>query len=158
MLASEIWAQINTNVRNFGSLKEQEAIYFINWAIDDVNEFLAASKAPETSVDLNVSDGMTVPENFLKFCGIFPVHTTGIGTTRVFKHDITNKPLIPIRYFAKYPRVNAMSDTVQFDAGISSIVILLASIYAINRAEGDTANDLAILQDRLSKAKVARGL
>jgi hypothetical protein len=158
MLASEIWAQINSNVRNFGALKEAEALYFMNWSVDYLNEFLIEIKDPQMSVDLSVTDGMTVPANYSKTAGTFPVHITNSGATRIFKHDVTNKPTIPIRYFARRERINAMSDTWPFDDSLSSVVMALASVYAINRAEGDTTNDMVILKDRLDRVKAASGI
>ena len=158
MLASELWAQINANVRNFGALKEQEAIYFINWAIDYLNEFLVEIKDPQMSVDLDVTPNMAVPANLSKTAGTFPVHITNSESGRIFKHDVTNKASIPIRYFAKRNRLTAMSDEWPFEDDLSSVVMILASIYAINRAEGDTSNDERLLADRLARLKAARGL
>jgi hypothetical protein len=154
MLASEIWAKTNTLVRNFGSLKEQEGLEMINYAIGYMNDFLIGIGDKGMTKTLAVATGQLVPYDWSGKCaGQFPV-TDEAGTFTVTKPFSSTST---IKYFARKPMINSMSDTIQFDDHTAIILPLIASICAINRAEGDTTNDERILQNRLEQLKAARG-
>jgi hypothetical protein len=152
MLISELWAQINTEVRNFGALKETEAITFINQAIDYCNDFLIAAKDPTLCKDISITTGMAKPSDWGKSAGTFPFHFNG----DTFVADISPGP-VKARYFARKPRITAMTDTWPFTDDIASLAVKWAATYAINRAEGDTANDERIIAARENKSAAARG-
>lgn len=153
MLISEIWAQINTEVRNFGALKEAEAITFINQAIDYCNDFLIAAKDPTMCKDISIMTNDNKPSDWGKFAGTFPVHFNADK----FVLDISPGP-VKARYFARKPRIVAMTDTWPFSDDVASLAVKWAAMYAINRAEADTTNDERLTAAREAKTAVARGV
>lgn len=150
---SELWSQLNIECRNFGAPKENEALVFLNQAIDQVNAFLIRIKDPTLAKDINITTGMAKPDDWGEACGTFPFHFNADK----FVADIT-PGTVKARYFARRPRITSMSDTFPFDDSLASLAVKWAAIYAINRAEGDTANDIAILTNRIKDEEAARGI
>lgn len=153
MLASELWAQLNIETRNFGAPKEAEAIVFLNQAIDYCNDYLIRIKDSTMCKDITITTGMTRPDDWGELAGTFPLHFNGNS----FVIDISPGP-VKARYFARKPRITTMTDTWPFDDSIASIAVKWAAIYAINRAEGTTADDQSILNARLTQTEAARGI
>lgn len=127
-----------------------ELMNYINTAIKLVSTYLIGNKDPEMIVDITISDGTSVPSNFMSFVGIYPVYISG----SVFKLYNTASP-VSARYFATKADITDMANTIPFKDALLPIVTRLAAMQALNRNEFDITQDTKILDELMSSYKAA---
>lgn len=138
------------NDRDEVGLSNEEILAYFNEAIQFIAQYLAGINSPILLQDMTISSasGVTLPENFIKMAGIFPVKVTGrtakpIGT-----------PPVTIRMFVGFGRADMNEDVPIANEALIRVAIRLAAIYANNQQELDVTQDKVLLAD-LQNAIVA---
>lgn len=126
-------------------MTDDELVNCLNEAIQYVASYLVGQNSPVMVDDVVVSsEEITLPENFVKTAGVFPVKITG---NKLKWLDYEEGESVKIRYFYTCPAVTA-NDKMPFphDA-LNQITIKLAAIYCGNQLESDVAQDKALLDE-----------
>lgn len=133
-------------------MTDDELINCLNEALQYVSAFLIGRNCPVVVKDIEVSDEeTTLPENFVKTAGIFPVKITG-NTMKWLEYEEPDegseeKPFIKIRYFATCPAVTINDEMPFAHDGLNQITIKLAAIYCGNQLESEISQDKALLDE-----------
>ena len=155
MNVSEALIEIRNKIndRDEVGLANEEILAYFNEAIQYISQFLAAVNSPVLLQDLTISSaaGVTLPENYIKMAGIFPVKVTGrtakpIGT-----------PPITIRIFVGFGRADMNEDVPLANEALVRVAIRLAAVYANNQQELDITQDKALLSDLQNAILLAVG-
>ena len=130
-----------------GNLEEpegtQELENYLNRAVDEYSKRQAGLKDVRLVKETNLSDGASLPADYIAFCGAMPVRVIG----NKIKFYISGVRPIAVRYFARLPYVTDYGDTVQlpYETDQSTAITALAAIYALNKHEANVSQDLMLL-------------
>lgn len=140
------------NDRDAIGLDDEELLSYLNEAVQFVCTYLAGANSPLlVCEDIIESTPYTLPSNFVKFAGYFPVKMTG-RTLDVFD----NLPL-KIRYFCTYENLE-MSSEMPFDNdSLNQVAIKLAGIYANAQQQFDITQDKGLLDEIVKGIAAAVG-
>ena len=99
-------------------------------------------------------DGDTLPDNFMRPAGTYPIRRTGYTVSFL---DDTDTEEMRFRYFATKDNLEDSSGSLPFihDA-VNESVLRLAIILALNENEFDCTQDSALLND--FKSAIAQGM
>lgn len=157
-------ADLVERVRQYISDKEAaafenvELVGYLNDAIGWLSVQLIAVKDPEMMKEIVVDeDGIPVPGDFQKACGVFPVEVTGsrlrvmrgIGAVS-FQYFATKSP---IRYVAESNYFEPMYSP--FKEVYDTILIQKTAILALNQNEFDVSQDERLLAQSLASVGVS---
>lgn len=124
---------------------EYHATMRINQGIDLVCALLAGFASPLVLREDNFAEGDSLPHNFLRTAGEYPIERTGNTI-----HILTGKKTIPVRYFISYEHLDYkdLDSEMPFphDA-LNDFVIRTAVKLALNRNEADISQDQSILSE-----------
>ena len=135
-----------------GEYNDEQCIEFINTAVQQISSLLIAANYPPLIKEMLVRNGDSIPKNFMKACGTYPIRMTS-GKAELLD-DVDS---IKFRYFATPDVIEDQADDLPFDhAGINDVVVKVATILALNENEYDVGQDKAIL-DALQQA-IAGGM
>ena len=129
-----------------GNLEEpegtQELLNYLDRAIDEYSKLQAANGDLRLIKRITVTNGMSVPGDFISFCGVVPLTVEG-KTINFYGGTLS----LPVRYFARLPYITSYADTVQlpYDQDQNIKIAALAAIYALNKHEYDISQDLTLL-------------
>lgn len=127
-------------------------IDFLNSAIYQVGSMLIAGNYPPFVKQIMVSAGDSVPRNYMKSCGTYPIRMTD-GAVEFIDNNTTGQ--IRFRYFALPSNVQFESDKLPFDnEAVNEIAVKVAILIALNENEYDLTQDKVIV-DMLQQAVVA---
>ena len=120
----------------------QELQNYLNRAVNEYSKRQAASKDVRLMKEADVTDGSTLPEDYISFCGGMPVKVLG----RTVKFYIPAQS-ISVRYFARLPYVNSVGDgeELPYEEDQAIAICALAAIYALNKHEYDISRHLLLL-------------
>ena len=141
-----------TNDRDEVGLSNEELMAYFNEAIQFISQYLAGINSPVLLQDFTISTATaTLPDNFIKLAGIFPVKITGnivkpLGTTPT-----------TIRIFAGFERADMNEEVPIKNEALIRVAIRLASIYAQNQHELDVTQDKGLLVDLQNAIAAAVG-
>lgn len=125
-----------------GEYSNARCIEFINTAIQQVGGFLIAASWPSLIKEVVVSDGDTLPENFMKAAGNYPLRMTD-GSVKIIDTDFER---IRFRYFATPKNVGSETDQLPFNhEGVNEVIVKTAIILALNENEYDVSQDNSIV-------------
>lgn len=133
-------------------MTDDELINCLNEAIQYVSAFLIGRNSAIMVKDMEISDEeTTLPENFVKTAGIFPVKITG-NKMRWLEYEepeeeSEEKPFIKVRYFATCPAITINDDMPFAHDALNQTTIKLAAIYCGNQLESDIGQDKALLDE-----------
>lgn len=137
---SEIRKRIND--RDEVGLDTEEILSYFNEAIQYISQYLASVNSPVLLQDVTISNSTdTLPDNFIKLAGIFPVKITG-HTIRVL-----GTPPVTVRMYVGIDKVGANDEVPLTNEALIRVAIRLAAIYANNQQELDITQDKALLAD-----------
>jgi hypothetical protein len=145
--------QLNVKVRNFGRVKEVDGVCFFNDAISFLNDFLISINDQTMLKRLTVCDGVPLPSDWSG--KVDDEYGFSISDGKFVVKSMF-RPVVKINYYAKKPIVT-LTDEFPFDDSLISVAVLIASIYVINRAEGNTSIDQSLLDQRLEYLRRVRG-
>jgi len=129
-----------------GNLEEpegtQELLNYLDRAVDEYSKRQAASLDLRLIKRINIVDNMSVPDDFLAFCGEIPAAVEG-GRINLY----VNIENIPVRYFARLPYVTSFgeNDALPYERDQYITLTALAAIYALNKHEYNVSQDLMLL-------------
>ena len=120
----------------------QELINYLDRAVDTYSKRQASAGDIRFMKRATITNGGTLPSDFIMFCGVVPV-TVEAGTTNFFGSTGT----MPIRYFARLPYVSSYgeNDALPYEHEYEVVLAALAAIYALNKHEFEVSQDLALL-------------
>ena len=147
MNVSEALADIRFKIHDTDVIEmtDEELLICLNEAIQYVASYLIAANSPAIVADMVVTaEETTLPANFVKTAGVFPVKVT--GNTMLWL-DYEEGQTMKVRYFASCTPVGE-TDAMPFDHdALNQITIRLAAIYAGNQLEAEIAQDKALLDE-----------
>ena len=129
-----------------GNLEEpegtQELLNYLDRAVDTYSRIQVAYGDLRLVKKITATNGMSVPSDFLAFCGIVPLTVEG----KVINLYSGTSSIIA-RYYSRLPYVTSYSETAQlpYDQDQYIAIAALAAIYALNKHEYDVSQDLSLL-------------
>lgn len=129
-----------------GNLEEpegtQELINYLDRAVDVYSQRQASAGDIRFMKQATITEGGSLPNDFMMFCGVVPVTVDG-GTTKFYGSTGT----MPIRYFARLPYVSSYGeeDALPYDHEYEIVLAALAAIYALNKHEYNVSQHLTLL-------------
>lgn len=120
----------------------QELLNYLDRAVEDYSRRMMEANNVDIVKTFTLTNGETLPEDFLGICGAVPVTITDNKIN--FYGDETN---ITARYFARLPYVSSFSSDVSlpYKQNHAMSIIALAAIYALNKHEFNVSQDLMLL-------------
>ena len=119
-----------------------ECIQYLNTAIQQVASLLISAKWPILVKETQISDGDSIPHNYLNACGTYPLKMTD---GKAYITDDTFQS-VNFRYFATPDLLEAESDDMPFEHdAINDIIIKSAVLLALNHNEYDISQDTNIV-------------
>lgn len=129
-----------------GNLEEpegtQELLNYLDRAVDEYSRKQYAAGDLSLVKSLTVTNGLSVPDDFLGFAGEVPVKVKNKTMSWAFSEYSGE-----INYFARLPYVSSYSETaaLPYDNDQCIKITALAAIYALNKHEYNVSQDLALL-------------
>lgn len=129
-----------------GNLEEpegtQELLNYLDRAVDEYSKRQVAKRDVRLQKTMTVSNGRSLPNDFLEFCGAVPLNIDG-GTITYYGEAST----LPVRYFARLPYVSSYGEnsSLPYKPDQEIGIAALAAIYALNKHEFNVSQDLMLL-------------
>lgn len=129
-----------------GNLEEpegtQELLNYLDRAVDEYSKRQVANGDLRLVKRVPVTNGMSLPDDFISFCGVVPLTVEG----KTISFYGVSSPL-PVRYFSRLQYVTNYSETAQlpYEQDQYMTIAALAAIYALNKHEYDVSQDLTLL-------------
>lgn len=129
-----------------GNLEEpegtQELKNYLDRAVEEYSKRQADKGDMRQLKTMTVSNGATLPNDYLVMCGAVPVNIT--GKTITFYGD---EDMMPVRYFARLPYVSSYADSANlpYEHDQEMSICALAAIYALNKHEYVISQHLMLL-------------
>lgn len=135
-----------TRIKNSGhdisdEYTSERCIEFLNTAIQQVSSLLIAAQYPALVKELMVHDGETLPANYMKACGTYPLMLTD-NKVKI----VDDSESVRFRYWATPELLTERSSELPYkhDA-INEVIVKLAVMLALNENEYDIAQDSGLL-------------
>ena len=91
--------------------------------------------------EITVHDGDSLPENFMKAAGTYPLRMTD-GAVKIIDDSF---PAVRFRYFATPKSIETENDVLPFNHdGINDVIVKAAVILALNENEYDVSQDTSL--------------
>lgn len=153
MLVSDFLTLVRARIRDNYSLEypDVELIGYINDAISYWSSCSITNKDKLSVKILTVNPSVSVPSDFAKFAGTYPVY---ILNKVIYSTDNDN---VSCKYYAFDNHISASSDILNYDSATISVLLQLTCIYALNRNQFDVTTDTSLLKslsDVVASAKV----
>ena len=129
-----------------GNLEEpegtQELLNYLDRAVDEYSKQQAAAKNVKFIKRMTVSNGASLPDDFIDFCGAVPINIE--GSIMNYYGEVST---LPVRYFARLPYVTSYGENVSlpYNHDDEMKIAALAAIYALNKQEFNVSQDVALL-------------
>ena len=129
-----------------GNLEEpegtQELLNYLDRAVDEYSKRQVAKRDVRLQKTMTISNGSSLPNDFLEFCGAVPLNING-GTITYYGEAST----LPVRYFARLPYVSSYGEnsSLPYKHDQEIAITALAAIYALNKHEFNVSQDLMLL-------------
>jgi len=144
MLVSEALTEIRNKINDRDSvgLDDSELLSYLNEAVQYVSAALIQYESTDMVVEQDVATStFTVPANFAKFCGYYPIKRTGLTVT------LLDEPPLKVRYFVSADILED-NDTMPFNhIALNQFAIKLACVYANAQQKLDVSTDKALAQE-----------
>lgn len=154
MKVSEAMEQFRRIVHDISDeYDDYQIIMRLNSAAQLAGSLLAQINSPIGLREATFRDGDTLPGNFLRTAGAYPVKRT--GQTVQFLEDVEE---MAIRYYVTPQRIEKGADDMPFvhDA-LNDFVVRTACKYALNRNEFDISQDQGLMQELQTALAAAMG-
>lgn len=120
----------------------EECIVYLNIAIQQVASMLADGKYRPMCKELTLHDGESLPKNFMRAAGTYPIRITD-GVVTFLEGDTE----IRFRYFSTPELLTTNSSTMPYtNDAINQAIVRGAIILALNENEYDLSQDTALWQ------------
>lgn len=155
VIVSEALIEIRNKIndRDEVGLSNEELLAYFNEAIEFISQYLAAANTPVLLHDTTITTATaTLPDNFIKLAGIFPVTITGNTIA------LLDTPPQTIRYYAGFGRADMNEEVPLVNEALVRVAIRLAAIYANNQQALDVTQDKSLLNDLQNAIMAAVGV
>jgi len=126
-------------------MTDDELVNCLNEAIQYVAAFLIGKNSPSIVSDMEITEEeTTLPENFVKTAGVYPIKVTG-NTMKWLEYE--EDASMKLRYFASCPAVTINDEMPFHHDALNQVTIKLAAIYCGNQLEGEVSQDKALLDE-----------
>lgn len=160
MLVKAIIQDIRNRINDkegVGDFDDDEIVSYINQAINCVGLYFVASGNPIAIKDVVIRNGDTLPNDYIKACGILPIKITG-KTIKFLDASVKDYTM---KYFYKAPNITGAEneempydDAVTNNVIVTSAVILLMNQQRLNVSQDQSLN--SSLMDIIESAYSAR--
>lgn len=145
MLVSDAITDIRNKIDDTaadGDFSDSELISFLNEAITYISSYLITASNPLATKKTTVTaEALTVPSDFVKMAGTFPLRIVG----NAFEFIDSTTTSVTIKYFANVPSVSKTTDSMPLSNGTFNIVaIRIAVNLALNQMKYNITQDQAI--------------
>jgi hypothetical protein len=121
---------------------DDDCLSFLNGAMQQVSSLLIGAKWPALAKEMLVHEGDTLPTNYMKPCGTYPLRMTD-GEV----HITDGSESVRFRYFATPPTIEDVTGDMPYNhTAINDIIVRTAVMLALNQNEYDISQDTAIIQ------------
>ena len=147
MNVSEALDKIRTKIHDDDTIAmtDEELLTCLNEAIQYVASYLVGAKSPVMAHDMViVAEETTLPQNFVKPAGVYPVKITG-NTLKWLDYEAGQT--MKLRYFSTPTPATAEGTMPFVHDALLQITIKLAAIYAGNELEAEISQDKALLDE-----------
>ena len=121
----------------------QELLNYLDRAVDEYSKRQAANGDLRLVENMTIKKDISLPNNFLSFCGVVPFYIEG----KIIKSYEKNTASLPVRYFARLPYVTDFNETedLPYEHDQYMSIAALAAIHALNKHEFNVSQDLMLL-------------
>lgn len=157
MLVTEAITEIRNKIndRDMVGLDDAELLSYLNEAMQLISVYMVGMDSPDLIEEQVIEEEtFTIPKNFDKFCGYYPIKRT--GTTA----QLLDEPPLRVRYFISYPIVDMEEESeMPFNHAIlNQLAIKIACTYAQNQEHEEISQDKAIIAEIQQAIAVAMGV
>jgi hypothetical protein len=119
----------------------ERCIEFLNTAIQQVSSLLISAQYPALVKEIMVHNGESLPTNYMKACGTYPLRMTNNKVTIV-----DDSESVRFRYWSTPELIDENSRELPYthDA-INEVIVRLAAMLALNENEYDIGQDSNLL-------------
>lgn len=129
----------------------ERCLEFLNTALQQISSLLIAAQYPAMVKEMSVRDGDSLPQNYMKAAGSYPIRMTD-GKAAI----VDGSEVVRFRYWATPDLLTTETKELPYphDA-INDLVVKAATILALNENEYEVSQDsnmLTALQSAISSA------
>ena len=156
MLVSAFLTKLRLRIRDEYKVEytDDELIGYLNDALAYWDSTRIVSADPLRLKSLTVNPNATVPTDFAKWAGTYPVY---IQNGNVYS---ASGDSVACKYYAYSTSFASTSDNINLPNPEISILLQLSTIYALNKNQFDVSTDTSLakaLQDVVAQSKVRNG-
>ncbi len=119
----------------------ERCIEFLNSAIQQVSALLIAAQYPALIEETLVRDGDTLPQNFIKAAGTYPICITG---NRAEMTD--GDEAVVVRYWATPELIDEETEDLPYNHdAVNEVILKTAIMFALNENEYDISQDNTLM-------------
>lgn len=119
----------------------ERCIEFLNTAIQQVSSLLISAQYPALVKEIMVHNGESLPTNYMKACGTYPLRMTDNKVTIV-----DDSESVRFRYWATPELLSEPSGKLPYEHdAINEVIVRLAVMLALNENEYDIGQDSGLL-------------
>lgn len=155
MLVTEAITEIRNKIndRDMVGLDDVELVSYLNEAMQLISMQLVGLECPDLIIEEVIEDeSFTIPKNFDKFCGYYPIRRTGVVA------ELLDAPPLRVRYYVSYPIVELNGEMPFNHAILNQLAIKIACTFAQNQEHEDISQDKAIIAEIQQAVAVAMGV
>lgn len=131
MLVKDVIQDIRNRINDkeaVGDFDDDDIVSYINQSINYIGLYFVTAGNPLAIKDIEVTDGDSVPNDYIKFCGISPIRVTG----KTIKFLESRKKKMALRYFFKPPNIKgADGEKMPYDDALTNNVIVNATVMCL---------------------------
>lgn len=160
MLVKAIIQDIRNRINDkegVGDFDDDEIVSYINQAINYIGLYFVSSGNPIAVKDIVIRNGDTLPNDYVKACGILPIKITG-KTIKFLDAGVKDYTM---KYFYKAPNITGTEDEEMpyDDALTNNVIVTLTVILLMNQQRLNVSQDQGLnsaLMDTIESAYSAR--
>jgi hypothetical protein len=119
----------------------ERCIEFLNTAIQQVSALLISAQYPALVKEILVHNGESLPTNYMKACGTYPLRMTDNKVTIV-----DDSESVRFRYWATPELLDESSGKLPYEHdAVNEVIVRLAVMLALNENEYDIGQDSGLL-------------
>lgn len=157
MLVTEALTEIRNKIndRDMVGLDDSELLSYLNEAVQYIAALMITNNSTELIQEEIVEEPtFTLPVNFAKFCGYYPIRRTGLTA------ELLDEPPLKVRYFVSYPLLtDGEEEEMPFNhIALTQVAIKVACAYAQNQEKLNIQQDTALYQEIMQAIATSMGV
>lgn len=159
MLVKAIIQDIRNRINDkegVGDFDDDEIVSYINQAINYIGLYFVSSGNPIAVKDIVIRNGDTLPDDYVKACGILPIKITG-KTIKFLDAGVKDYTM---KYFYKAPNITGTEDEeMPYDDALTNNVIVNATVLLLlNQQRLNVAQDQSLSTSLMDMVNSAFGV